>query len=396
MILHLEIRGERVYRRLDGGEGASASGSAGELETWAERYDRATVSGAEGVLSTIGGEIFAWLDEDGFAAEWAVSPYPELEIRVDPATEDARLTGALLGVPWELVAPDGIFLAADPDRLFTVARRIGRPGTPVESRHSDLALMFMAAAPVGMRELDFEAEEAAILEATRGRTGTGDPLAHVVVEESGCIDFLKERLSRDGPFEVLHLSCHGTIDAERGPVLALETDVGEHDPVDPGAIVSALGADKAPLVFVSACRTAEALRTSGALDGSAGRKQGLEEPRVPFAGADAETLRDAAEGTEASGADKAYEMVNSFVRRLAQAGVANVLGWEGSVYDVDATLFAETFYGELANMRPVPEAAAEARRALFRKHAEDPRRGTHWHLARVYLGPAGWLPSGPR
>ena len=60
MILHLEIRGERVYRRLDGGEGAFSSGGAGELEAWAERYDRATVSGAEGVLSTIGGEIFAW------------------------------------------------------------------------------------------------------------------------------------------------------------------------------------------------------------------------------------------------------------------------------------------------------------------------------------------------
>jgi hypothetical protein len=83
----------------------------------------------------------------------------------------------------------------------------------------DLQVLFMAAAPEGQKVLDFEAEEAAILEATRGAARV-----HVAVEESGALDGISLRLtSEEGPFEALHLSCHGEILAKRGPVLLLET-----------------------------------------------------------------------------------------------------------------------------------------------------------------------------
>ncbi len=111
------------------------------------------------------------------------------------------------------------------------------------------------------------------------------------------------------------------------------------------------------------------------------KQGGLAEAPAAFGPAD----RREAGGTE-TGAPP--ELAEPFVRQLA-AQVPNVLGWDGSVYDRDATLFAETLYGELAHGETVPRAAARARRDLFEARAEDPRLGRHWHLARVYLGPGG-------
>ncbi len=54
--------------------------------------------------------------------------------------------------------------------------------------------------------------------------------------------FLGGRLTADeGPFEALHLSCHGTIDKERGPVLLLEAAEGGDAAADAGEVIRALG-----------------------------------------------------------------------------------------------------------------------------------------------------------
>jgi tetratricopeptide (TPR) repeat protein len=74
---------------------------------------------------------------------------------------------------------------------------------------------------------------------------------------------------------------------------------------------------------------------------------------------------------------------------MIRAGVANVLGWGGSVVDDDARAFARTFYGELAERQRVARAAAVARQALRTQALKDGARGSHWHLARLYLGPGG-------
>jgi hypothetical protein len=51
---------------------------------------------------------------------------------------------------------------------------------------------------------------------------------------------------------------------------------------------------------------------------------------------------------------------------LVRAGVANVLGWDVSAYDFDATLFARIFYWELAAFASVPYVAAAARRDVLK------------------------------
>ena len=310
------------------------------LRDWAVRYESVTHRGDDSALLDIGRELFGWLNPSGWAEAWVKASGPrQLDIIVDdPTTPLAR---ALLDAPWELLANPQGHLADDSVQLFELVRRIGREAAPLEPRHSDVQLLFMAAAPISETPLDFEAEETAILDATQRL-----PL-HLVVEESGAASFLGERLDLDGPFEALHLSCHGDIHPTLGPVLALEDETGARALTDAGQFIRALGDPNAlPLVFLSACRTAEQLES----------------------------------GTRTT---------EPFVRELVRAGIANVLGWDGSVYDADALAYARSFYGELASLQTVPRAAAVARQALRQHQMNNLQTGRHWHLARLYLGPIG-------
>jgi tetratricopeptide (TPR) repeat protein len=368
----IELVGADILASIEGGDEArfSAEPAIAKLQAWSKRYDKASVLDNEGDLSAIGREMFAWLDESGWASAWALgSGDRNFEIRVKGA--GGAEEEALLDAPWELLSrADGPPLAFDEIQLFIVARRIGAKAAQLEPRHGDLQLIFMAAAPEGQHELDYEAEETAILDATRLL-----PM-RVVVEETGALEFLGLRLTSDeAPFEALHLSCHGDIDREKGPFLLLETAEGGEDRVGPGALVGALGADPPPLVVLSACRTAERGGSPGA------RFPGEKE------GGGADRLRDSGQPAAQTGP----ELATPFVRRLA-ATIANVVGWDGSVYDADATAFATHFYKELAGRSPAPRAAAVARRALLNAKATDSSRGRHWHLARVYIGPRGGGP----
>jgi tetratricopeptide (TPR) repeat protein len=312
--------------------------AVGQMRAWVGQYRAAARRDDPASLLSIGRELLGWLDSAGWASGWLLGAGDRvLEIAVD--NDDAETARLLLDLPWELLADDQDFLAADPTQPLVVFRSIGRSRSdlPEEPVHRDLAVMFMAASPAGEQPLAYEAEEMAILEATERLP------VQVAVEESGCAEFLKDRLAQEGPFEVVHVSCHGGIPVDEGPVLALETPEGELALVTPGGFAGVLGEDKPPLVFVSACRTAESAAAFG-------------EP---------------------------------FVRALVRSGVRNVLGWDGSVYDADATRFAEAFYGELAQHASVPFAASVARRTVLLAHRDDPRTGQHWHLARVYAGPGG-------
>jgi hypothetical protein len=376
----IELAGERLDCSIEGREQEAKprllfEAVAKRLAAWARRYDAVAARDCDEELAAIGREMFACLDEVGWASAWANGPGDrELEIRVR-GRDDAREV-ALLDAPWELLAWENGPLALDELRLFSVTRRIGAP-TPVwVPRHSDLQLMFMAAAPEGHSELDFEREEAAILEATQG-----DAQVRVVVEETGVLKFLKVRLaSNEGPCEVVHLLCHGDIVEERRPVLMLETPEGDVDPAAPGQILQALGAESPPLVVLAACRTA-ARNQIREMAGGVGRSGAPARLSRSETGGDAERPWD--------GADR--ELVASFARQLATK-VANVVGWDGAVYDRDATEFAQLFYYELGLGSAVPRAAAIARRDLLQNHYREPRKGRHWHLARVYLGPQGGGP----
>jgi hypothetical protein len=336
----LGILGDDVLCRRDGAPDVRIDLSEDGLQqmrAWAQRYRQAVVRDEAGALVDVGRELLEWLDVGGWATAWLRAIGPRvLDVGVD--SDQAAAAQALLDVPWELVADDSGFVAADATQPLVVVRSLGRriDDAPAQAAHRDLAVMFMAAAPEGQGVLDFEAEEAAILAATE-RLGV-----QVVVEESGSARVLKDRLAQDGPFEVVHVSCHGAI-VDGVPRLVWETLDGKLDLVTAAGVVGVLGERGAPLVFVSACQTAQS-------------ESGLAEP---------------------------------FVRALVRSGVGNVLGWDGSVYDTDATSFARSFYGELAEHQSVPYAAAVARRQLLAGHLEDPSTGRHWHLARVYAGPGG-------
>ncbi|MEM8625458.1 MAG: AAA family ATPase, partial [Pseudomonadota bacterium] len=399
-MLLVEVFGGVVRFRVEGGgwveagvpvaperDGSGAPWDVGAaLRDWAERYGKAVEVSSEAALRVIGAEMLDWIDRGSALTGWLAGQERALEIRVDPATSDP-LKEALLAAPWELLCRNNLFLAEE-STLFTVARRCSAGTTPAAPCYGDLALMFMAASVEGTSELDYEAEEAAILQATRAEDGRS--LAHVQVEESGVLDFLRERMRLDGPFEALHVSCHGDIRApEDGgdpvPVLMLEGPAGGGDEVAPEWLIERLGDAVPPLVFVSACRTAER---------GTGRKGFVPPPEGQRARSMAEgaALFEAAplsrDDPAGMPAESAPELAEPYVRRLAKQA-ANVIGWDGSVYDVDATRFAETLYDELSRGATVPRATARARRALFRLRNEDPRLGRHWHLARVYLGPGG-------
>ena len=183
----IELVGEDVLCSVvDGAENVCPIPlAAARLADWAARYDAAAARDAEAELLAIGREMFGWLDEALWASGWADGAGDrELEIRVR-RRDDAREV-ALLDAPWELLARDTGPLGLDATQLFTVARRIGAPAAVWEPRHHDLQLMFMAAAPQGQADLDFEREEATVLAATRG-----DGRVHVIVEETGSLAFLR-------------------------------------------------------------------------------------------------------------------------------------------------------------------------------------------------------------
>ncbi|MBF0140335.1 MAG: CHAT domain-containing protein [Magnetococcales bacterium] len=336
----LSLRLENATLLFNGGEERRhLQGSDFErMQGWVQCYEAALKTDRFDTLLGLGRESFQWLDQKTgwltHALEQDTGPL-ELELAVPQIPdENERL---FLQVPWELLAqPQGDFLARDDLRPFIPWRRLGREEQRLQPAHRDLHLVFMAAAPRGASELDFEAEEAGIIEKTRTL-----PLT-LTVEESGSPDFLTE-VVRGLPVlpEVVHLSCHGDI-KDKKPVLLLEDEAGDKLYTSGGTLAAKLGDSMPALLFLSACRTAEGRAAASPL---------------------------------------AMEMV--------YAGCANVVGWDGSVNDFDALLFAGYFYQELAGYATVGWAMATARRELLKQWQANPNIASHWHLARLFLGPKG-------
>ena len=72
-------------------------------------------------------------------------------------------------------------------------------------------------------------------------------------------------------------------------------------------------------------------------------------------------------------------VAHSMATALVSAGVPAVVGWDGSVDDRAATVFARELYGRLAVGDPLGLAVADARRVLIGASDEVVRRD--WHLA---------------
>jgi CHAT domain-containing protein/AAA ATPase-like protein len=243
-----------------------------------------------------------------------------------------RITAAerLRHLPWELLAADGTHLAVSGSAPLLPVRLIGKKNVPVSPGNRPLRVLFMATSPEGVEPvLNFEGEEAAILDAT-SRTGT-----ELVVEESGTLDGLRF-LSRDygeGYFDVLHLSGHATISADGEPTFLVENELGGRATATAAEIARAMAGHWPRLVFVSGCLTGNA----------------------PDSGT-----------------------FPSMSESLVQAGAPAVLGWALPVGDFSATEFAARLYQELAAGQPLDRAVVEARLHLYAQ-----KRG-NWHLLRVY------------
>src|SRR5262249_28476353 len=141
-----------------------------------------------------------WLDGDlGQLNELLQhAPHP---LRFEVCTAKRAPTAAewaLLRAPWELLADENGFLARDVGLGFSPVRRLGRQvAIPALDKHR-LGMVFMAASPHGARDLDYEAEETAIMEAV------GSTKLDLPVEESGNVKELGERLAEYKAIQVLH------------------------------------------------------------------------------------------------------------------------------------------------------------------------------------------------
>ena len=317
-------------------------------------------------LLAVGRELYRWLDGDlGQLTRLLDEASAPLVFEVRAPAKPSAAAWALLRAPYELLAaPEGGFLAAAP-KLFAVARRLGQP-SPAQAALDEhrLGVAFMASAPRGQHELDFEAEEMAILNAV------GETSLDLVVEDSGNPEHLGLRLSELGGMPVVHLSCHGLHnwrpepDAPATPVLLMEDDLGDGRPTSADALVGLL-TPRPRLAFVSACLTATGADVTGHVPGGAGHRG-------------------------APAAEPGLSVAHSMATGLVTAGIPAVIGWEGSVSDEAATRFAERLYRQLSRRVEVAEAVADARRHLLA--CPDERQRAVWHLARLWLGPTGGGP----
>ncbi|MFO1421627.1 MAG: CHAT domain-containing protein [Candidatus Competibacteraceae bacterium] len=301
--------------------------------------------GEETARLRLGREMYAWLDGDaGWLARLREAVEPPWIVELRAPRDPGASVRLFLQLPWELLADDRGYLAADLALRYAPVRRLGEPTQPAEPSPCRLSLVFMAAAPRAPRRLDYEAEEAAILDAT-AKIGLD-----LTVEESGALEWLAARVAEEAPVDVLHLSCHGQGGAN--PALCLETDEGAIDSTSVECLIEDLSTHRPRLLFLSACHTAESAETG---DGTG--------------------------------------IVDSLALALLRAGMPAVLGWDGPVSDAEAAEFAAHLYQQLSRKADLQAALAEARFALLNPQGVDPlARSRDWHLARLFLGSTGGGP----
>lgn len=149
------------------------------LEGLAARY--AAAPHDQAALRQIGRELYEWVD--GGSSQLATlrdiaGRLWVLEIRGPRTPTTAEW--ALLRAPLEMLADSNGFLTHDALSGFSVLRRLGSPATNSPALDSyRLRLAFMASAPCGNLELDYEAEETALLTAVENQD------IDLLVEDSG-------------------------------------------------------------------------------------------------------------------------------------------------------------------------------------------------------------------
>ncbi|MCS6282691.1 MAG: tetratricopeptide repeat protein, partial [Dolichospermum sp.] len=274
--------------------------------------------------------LYNWLDGSDRFLQKLINQYQRQGIILAIATAEK-----LAHLPWEVLHDRNSFLV---QRSIIPVRWVSSDSVKtlsVEKNPENRALqvLFMATSPQGVEPvLDYEAEEARILEAT-GR----QPLA-LTVEESGCLSelgYLVEDYGKDY-FDIFHITGHATI-TNGQPQFITETETGAAYNASAEDIATALQFRIPKLIFLSGCRTGQA-------------------------GGDGDN----------------YGSVPSMAEELLKAGAKAVLGWGQKVSAVEAREAAATLYQELAAGKQITEAVASTYQTLIKNQARD------WHLLRLY------------
>jgi hypothetical protein len=155
----------------------------------------------------------------------------------------------------------------------------------------------------------------------------------------GSLAALQDELNRShyvdetSKYDVIHISCHGAIDRELGPVLYMEDEMGYLDKVTPGKLWEVLQDFPPRVLFLSACSTARYDSKHNA---------------------------------------------DSFALRMNQKGIPYCLGWNNPIGDNQASFFAASLYEHCAKGISIEKSIQKARIAL-KNHLES------WPLLRFFI-----------
>jgi hypothetical protein len=308
------------------------------FKSWMSAY-RILVQKADPILGllSLGQSMYQYLDGKGGELTRLIArcegPFV-LEIIENPGGESKARQ--FLEAPWELLGNHLGFLAASFRTPLLPLRCVGSSELAIRPVSETLPLVFMAAQADNNAPLRFEQEEAAILRAV-----VDTPLT-IIVEESGSLQHLRDRISQLEGEYLLHLSMHGRFDSSGRPVLVMETDLGAPAYISAEELAQQFTGRYPRFLFLSACHSAASQAAT-----------------------------------------------DSLALALTKCGFPAVLGWSGTVQDGEATEFTSILYGRIARGDSIENAVLAARQTLLHKDPMWTFPSRNWHLARLYLGPDG-------
>ena len=295
-------------------------------------------------LTALGRRLYQWLDgPEAWLRAGLTNRETTLLLDLVPALQaqdlnpdTAPLVRKLAHLPWELLHDGHAFLAER--RIQPIRLMESRPAT-AQTATRPLRLLFMATSPEDVLPiLDYEREEATILEATRQQ-----PI-DLVVEESGSVSQLQNLVASFAQdyFDIFHITGHGQI--QNGtPLFVTEDEQGAAQRTTAGQLAESFGHRWPRLLFLSGCHTAQSLNRGA---------------------------------------------IPSMAHALVTAGADAVLGWARPVYDSTGIFAATHLYRALASGATPLEAVADVRREMLRAFLQHPDQPlcSDWHLLRIYQG----------
>ncbi|MDJ0553125.1 MAG: GUN4 domain-containing protein [Microcoleaceae cyanobacterium MO_207.B10] len=300
-----------------------------EISALIEKLERGYYTRLPDNYAKTGQKLYNWLDGNDriLQRELDQNRWEGIVLAISTSERLAHL-------PWELLHDTKGCLvqrkpAIIPVRWMTDSQQLSFQNQP---HNRALNVVFMASSPRNRREhfpeLDFEAEEGNILEATKR-----SPL-YLEVEESGCLTELGYLVEsqEENFFDVIHLTGHATFRNNK-PCFITETEYGEAEYSSAENIATELQFQHPKLIFLSGCRSGYSHQ----------------------------------------------ENIPSMAEFLLSEGATAVLGWGDRVLDTDATIAAAKLYLGLSSGKRVTEALAETYQELIKVNARD------WHKLRLYV-----------